>query len=51
MSAGDGACTCKESFGQPIWSPLCEVHFRCAVEMRGIPIRCILASGHKGDHK
>ena len=45
------ACTCNEAFGQLIHDAACTTHDRCAVTMRGIPIRCILVSNHKGDHK
>jgi hypothetical protein len=44
------ACSCKDAFGQLIWDTECPVHTRCEETMRGIPIRCVLVDGHKGNH-
>lgn len=51
MTESTAECTCKEHFGQLHWSPACDAHSQCPLEMRGIPIRCILVDGHRGNHK
>jgi hypothetical protein len=50
-AAVEAACACGEQFGQLIHDVECPKHDRCSSTMRGVPIRCILVSGHKGSHK